>query len=62
MDNIKCNLAFDIIIINNYDQKFIANVYIDIPLEDTETGSSIYEGKFVKKLENTNLIRFFRVK
>ena len=62
LDSIKCNLAFDIIIINNYDQKFIANVYIDIPLEDTETGNSIYEGKFIKKLENTNLIRFFRVK
>jgi hypothetical protein len=54
-------VSFNINIINNYDQKFVANVYIDIPLEDTTTGDNIYKGKFVKKLENTNLIRFFRL-
>lgn len=61
LDTIKCNLAFDITIINNYNQKFLANVYIDIPLEDTQTGDTIYNGKLVKKLEETNLIKFFRV-
>lgn len=61
LDSIKCNLAFDITIINNYNQKFVANVYLDIPLEDTQTGDTIYNGKIVKKIENTNQIRFFRV-
>lgn len=61
LSNIKCLLSFDVIIINNYNQKFIANVYIDIPLEDTDVGTTIYDGKFVKKMENTNLIKFFRI-
>ena len=61
LSTIKCNVAFDITIINNYNQKFIANVYLDIPLEDSQTGDTIYNGKIVKKLENTNLIRFFRL-
>lgn len=61
LSKINCVLAFDVIIFNFYNQKFIANVYIDIPLEDTDVGTTIYDGKFVKKLENTNLIKFFRV-
>lgn len=61
LSTIKCIISFDITIINNYNQKFIANVYLDVPLEDTDVGTSIYEGKFVKKLENTNLIKFFRI-
>ena len=61
LNSIKCNLAFDITIINNYNQKFVANVYIDIPLEDSEIGDTIYNGKIVKKLESSNLIRFFRM-
>ncbi len=61
LDSIKCIVAFDITIINNYNQKFIANVYLDIPLEDTQTGETIYNGKQVKKIENTNQIKFFRI-
>ena len=60
LTDIKCTVSFKITIINYYNQKFIANVYIDIPLEDTYSGVSIYNGKIVKKLENTNLIKFFR--
>ena len=62
LSTVKCTLSFDITIVNYYNQEFVANVYIDIPLEDTDTGKTIYDGKFVKKLENTNLIKFFRVK
>lgn len=61
LSDIACTMSFNIIIINNYNQRFIANVYIDIPLEDTTTGDNIYSGKFVKKIENTNFIRFFRL-
>lgn len=61
LSKIKCILAFDVVIVNFYNQKFVANVYIDIPLEDTDVGETIYDGKMVKKLENTNLIKFFRV-
>lgn len=62
LSTVKCTLSFDVTIVNYYNQEFVANVYIDIPLEDTDTGKTIYDGKFVKKLENTNLIKFFRVK
>lgn len=62
LSDIASYVSFNINIVNNYNQQFVASVYIDIPLEDTVTGDTIYNGKFVKKLENTNLIRFFRVK
>lgn len=61
LNEIACTLSFNITLINYYDQKFVANVYIDIPLEDTNTGDNIYKGNFVKILENTNLIKFFRL-
>ena len=61
LDSIKCTVSFNITIINNYDQKFVANVYIDIPLEDTQTGESIYSGKQVKKIQTPNYVKFFRV-
>ena len=61
LGDIACTLSFNITIINNYNQKFVASVYIDIPLEDTTTGDNIYKGKFVKKIENTNFVKFFRL-
>ena len=61
LKDIKSTISFNITIVNYYNQKFVANVYIDIPLEDNITGETIYNGKFVKKLDNTNLIRFFRI-
>ncbi|MBR3134793.1 MAG: hypothetical protein IKG56_04965 [Clostridia bacterium] len=61
LSDIACTMSFNITLTNYYNQKFVANVYIDIPLEDTTTGDNIYKGKFVKVLENTNLIKFFRM-
>ena len=61
LDSIKCTVSFTITIINNYEQKFVANVYLDIPLEDTQTGETIYNGKQVKKIQTPNYIKFFRV-
>ena len=61
LDSIKCTVSFTITIINNYEQKFVANVYLDIPLEDTQTGETIYNGKQIKKIQTPNYIKFFRV-
>ena len=61
LSDIQSSVSFNIIIINNYDQKFIANVYIEIPLQDTVTGESIYDGKMVKVIEKQNIVKFFRV-
>ena len=61
LSDISCTISFNVNIINYYDQRFVANVYIDIPLEDTNTGDNIYKGKFTKVLENTNFIKFFRL-
>ena len=54
-------ISFTITIINNYNQKYIATVYIDIPLEDSLSAASIYDGKIIKNIENTNLVKFIRV-
>ena len=61
LSQMKCTLSFTITIINNYNQKFVATVYIDIPLEDSMNNTSIYDGKIVKNIENTNLVKFIRV-
>lgn len=61
LDSIKCTVSFNITIINNYDQKFVANVYLEIPLEDTQTGETIYNGKQVKRIQTPNYVKFFRV-
>ena len=60
LDDIKCTVSFNINIINNYGKKFVANVYLNIPLEDTQTGETIYNGKQVKKIQTSNYIKFFR--
>lgn len=61
LSQMKCTLSFTITIINNYNQKFVATVYIDIPLEDSMNNTSIYDGKIIKNIENTNLVKFVRV-
>lgn len=61
LSNIECTISFKMTIINYYNQKFIATAYIDIPLEDTFNNTSIYDGKMIKNIENTNIIKFIRI-
>ncbi len=56
LNNISCNLSFDICITNNIDQKFKCSIYIDIPLE-TEN-KTIYDGNINLK-KDTNF-KFYR--
>ena len=62
LDKMKCTLSFTIHIINYYNQEYRATVYVDIPITNTINNTTIYDGKLEKVLENTNLIRFFRIK
>lgn len=62
LSSIKCTLSFKITIENYYNQEFVATVYIDNPLEDTLNNTSIYDGKIIKNIENTNIVKFIRVK
>lgn len=62
LDDIKCVLSFNINIINNYGQKFIGKVYIDIPIIDTINNTSVYDGKIEKKIESKNIVKFLRIK
>lgn len=61
LSDIQTTISFRINIINNYNQKFMANVYIEIPLEDEITGEKIYDGKLVKNIEQVNYSKFYRV-
>ena len=61
LSDIQTTISFRINIVNNYNQRFVSNVYINIPLEDENTGETIYNGKFVKKIEQKNYSKFFRV-
>lgn len=61
LSKIKCTLSFKVTIINYYDQKYVATVYVDIPIEDTFGETSIYDGKIIKNIENTNIVKFVRV-
>lgn len=60
LSKIGCMLSFRVTIINNYDQKFEATVYIDIPIEDKFNNTNIYDGKVIKNIENTNIVKFIR--
>ena len=62
LDKMKCTLSFTIHIINYYNQEYRATAYIDIPIINTINNMTIYDGRLEKVLENTNLIRFFRIK
>ena len=55
-------LSFKVTITNNYNQEFVATVYIDIPLEDKASDTTIYDGKVIKEIKNTNLVKFVRGK
>lgn len=61
ISQMECTLSFRITIINNYNHKYVATVYIDIPLKDSLNNTSIYDGKIIRNLENTNLVKFVRV-
>lgn len=61
LSSMKCTISFKITLTNYYNNVFVANVYIDIPLED-DNGDTIYQGKLEKTIENTNLFKFFRIK
>ena len=62
LSDIKSSISFRINLTNNYNQKYMANVYIEIPLEDSVTGDNIYSGKFEKKIEKENYSKFYRLK
>ena len=60
LGNLICGVSFNIHIINFYNQHFIANVYIEIPLNDEVNSVSIYDGSIEKEIKNMN-IKFFRI-
>ena len=62
LDKIKCTLSFTIHIINYYNQEYRATAYIDIPILNSVNNTKIYDGRLEKILDNTNLIKFFRIK
>jgi len=53
LSSIKCNMNFDIFLINNLNQKFKTNIKIDIPLQDDS--SSLYKGNIILE-ENVNFV------
>ena len=58
IDDLACNLSFDINITNNKDEEFKTTVYIDIPL--TNDNQSIYNGSL--KIEKDANFIFYRYK
>jgi len=53
LSSIKCNMSFDIFIVNNLNQKFKTTINIDIPLQSNS--SSIYSGNFILE-DDTNFV------
>lgn len=56
LNNISCNLSFDILITNNLDQNFKCTVHLDIPLEDNN--KTIYDGNIILKKDSN--LKFYR--
>ena len=60
LGDLACNLSFKLTIINNYNQEYVANIYLDIPLENTNVGATLYDGKMEKTI--AGVTKFFRIK
>lgn len=58
LEDINCNLSFDIFITNNKDEEFKCTVFVDIPLKSDD--KTIYDGSITLK-KDTNFI-FYRYK
>lgn len=57
LNNLNCNISFDIFITNNLDQKFKSTIFIDIPLENDN--KTIYDGNInFKKEVNYKFYRY----
>lgn len=59
ISSIGCNISFNVHITNNLGNKYVATVYIDIPLSNEKDGSSIYDGNISKEISDKP-INFFR--
>lgn len=53
LEELECNLSFDINITNNLDQKFKTTVFVNIPLKNEDESSSITDGKYTYKPETS---------
>lgn len=58
LEELACNLSFDVNITNNKDEEFKTTVFIDIPL--TNDNQTIYNGNL--KLEKDTNFKFYRYK
>lgn len=62
LNSIYTTLSFNINIINNLDEKFICNINIEIPLEDTRSNESILNGNIKKEISNLTNYKFYKTK
>ena len=58
LEEINCNISFDIYITNNKDEEFKSTVFIDIPLSYKNT--TLYDGKIIST--NFTNFKFYRYK
>lgn len=60
LSSIHCTLSFTINLTNNQNEKFSTTVRIPIPIEESSSNASLYDGNIFKILEQENLYTFFR--
>lgn len=61
LSSISCSLSFDIHIINQLGEHFISSVNIDIPLKDSNSDKTIYDGYLVKELTDLVNYNFYKM-
>ena len=55
-------ISFTIEIENYLGYVYRTTINLDIPLQDSVTGETIYDGKYVNRLAGEGLIKFYRIK
>ena len=55
-------ISFTIEIENYLGYVYRTTINLDIPLQDSITGETIYDGKYVRSLSGEGLIKFYRIK
>ena len=59
IENLETKISFDINIVNNLDENFKTTVYLNIPYKNKDNTSSILDGKYIEKTNQTNM-KFFK--
>lgn len=59
LSSINCSVTFDVHIVNQLGNHFVSNVTIDIPLKDSNSNKTIYDGYLIEEVNDLDSLHFY---